>query len=390
MDLPDQELYQQLNARRVSGEHLEVLGKKAAADWAQGEYGTLTEAVVSIVKHAGLSPEQVRRVVEFANTDAYLKEFRKEGSHKVVDFGKGGPADPSDVLKDLNDGGGGTVFDRGTSDYDQPPTGTKTASARVEEELFGLLRATGPTEYPEANPYGDVMDLRDKLAGISDTFNSQINSLEVLYGDVSGEVYRQVKQAALGGYTLGEVLQAVQGVTPSADHVKVAFAFMGPKLLEDGVCSSLTELGASLEKTGSVRAVNQHHPLVASFVEYCTVLDKLAEIRAARDEVHVALEQTTSFLKRASAASTVGKLHEGAKVLGARAAPFVSEHLGQGAGKAVQLASSAAVPAAGLVTANEIRRHLAHNPLVHKALSTVPGTSDYQQREFELAQRGGY
>src|SRR5208282_6747332 len=112
-DLHTQGLLQQAHAHRVSGEHLEVLGKQASSRWSSGESKTLSDAVVETVKTAGLSPEQVKRVCEFANTEAYLTEFKKEGSaHKFIDFGSG-PADPSTVIKDLNDGGGGTVFDDG-------------------------------------------------------------------------------------------------------------------------------------------------------------------------------------------------------------------------------------------------------------------------------------
>jgi hypothetical protein len=92
-DLPSTGIYQQSHARPHSGEFLEVLGKHAAADWGSGKYGTLTEAVTEHVKQAQLSPEQVKRVVEFANTSAFLTDFKKEGTTgKVVDF-SGGPAD---------------------------------------------------------------------------------------------------------------------------------------------------------------------------------------------------------------------------------------------------------------------------------------------------------
>lgn len=105
---------QQRQARPVSGGELEQMGKSAAERWSVGAYPSLHEAVVGTVKCARLSPEQVKRVVEFANTTAYLTEFRKEGmGHKYIDFGEGGPANPSTVLQDLNDGGGGTVFDTG-------------------------------------------------------------------------------------------------------------------------------------------------------------------------------------------------------------------------------------------------------------------------------------
>ncbi len=117
------------------------MGKSAAERWSVGAYPSLHEAVVGTVKCARLSPEQVRRVVEFANTTAYLTEFRKEGmGHKYIDFGEGGPANPSTVLQDLNDGGGGTVFDTG-----------KTASLNVS------AYATAPKPY-------DPLEEEEKVA----------------------------------------------------------------------------------------------------------------------------------------------------------------------------------------------------------------------------------
>ena len=125
-DLPAVTLLQQSHAIPKSGEELEVLGKAASKKFVSGQSGTLNEAVVETVKHAGLSPEQVKRVIEFANTSAFLSDFHKEGgAHKYVEF-HGGPADPAEVLRDLNDGGGGNVFDRGLADYSYDPP--KTAS----------------------------------------------------------------------------------------------------------------------------------------------------------------------------------------------------------------------------------------------------------------------
>ena len=64
---PIQTVLQQRDARPVAGEHLEVLGKKAAANWGTGKFASLNEAVVDLVRDERLSPEQVRRVVEFTN-----------------------------------------------------------------------------------------------------------------------------------------------------------------------------------------------------------------------------------------------------------------------------------------------------------------------------------
>ena len=120
-DLPSQLILQQQQARKVTGEELETYGKYAATLYSRGRYPTLGESVVQTVKTASLSPEQVKRVVEFANTAAYLEEFHKEGQqHRYIELA-GGPADPGVVLRDLNDGGSPTVVDRNERDYLSPP-----------------------------------------------------------------------------------------------------------------------------------------------------------------------------------------------------------------------------------------------------------------------------
>lgn len=63
----------------------------------------LSDAVVKVARwHGRLNPEQVRRVIEFTNNETFQTMFKQaEGSHRVVCF-PGGPADPSQVLKELS------------------------------------------------------------------------------------------------------------------------------------------------------------------------------------------------------------------------------------------------------------------------------------------------
>ena len=72
-DLPSVMLLQQSHAPVKTGEELETMGKVASRKFLTGEAGSLNEAVVETVKHAGLGPEQVRRVIEFANTDILVR-----------------------------------------------------------------------------------------------------------------------------------------------------------------------------------------------------------------------------------------------------------------------------------------------------------------------------
>lgn len=404
-DLPSQGLYQQLHARPVSGEHLEVLGKKASAEWQSGRADTLSSAVVETVKHAGLSPEQVRRVVEFANTDAFLSEFRKEGqANKIVDFGSGGPASPAEVIRDLNDGGGGSVFDDGLGDYRSSP---KHASASDDDALFAALSGTSGS-YEYADSYTDALDLRDKLAGALDHITAELNGCDGLVADAVESIYQNVKQAALSGHSLGQVLRAWEGVAPSLDHVKLAFATLSPRLIEEGVFTPHS-LGSSLQKTASVGVVNQAHPLIQDFSLYCAAVTKVAHLEAGREEVALALGQIEEFVKAATATDAAATaVKEVAKAPTLRRFLSSTEHLespvaegvgkflknhvsdskhtdtvAKGVGKVVKKLPHIGAGVVGYNAYQQAQQAAAH-PAAQKALSYVPGT-DANRNDHERA-----
>lgn len=394
MDLPAQGLYQQSHAHPHSGEYLEVLGKKAAAKWGDGQYKTLTEAVTEQVKQAQLSPEQVKRVVEFANTSAFLNEFKKEGEpNKVVDFA-GGPADASEILKDLNDGGGGSVFDKGTLDYETPPAETKTSSPREEYLLEQMFGGRPAPELPYANPNEEVIDLKDKLAGAADHLQSQISGLEIMYAELADRVYHQVKQATLGGSSLGEIMQAWETVAPSADHIKVAFTLITPRLLREGVFHRVEDMTASVDKTAGARVVNPEHPLVTEFGEFCTTLSKLAETREARIEIREHLQNLTAFLKQASLAGSAWRgATSAARGASEAAAPLLDKAIGPTAGGLVAGGIKYAPHIGGAIALNEANQHIENSPSVparavratkHGILQQIPGTSDYMRHQWEI------
>jgi hypothetical protein len=315
-DLPPQAALQQSSARPLSGEELETYGKHAAAKYACGECCSLNAAVVETVKQAGLSPEQVKRVCEFANTDAFLKEFKKEAaSSKYVMF-ESGPADFSEVLKDLNDGGGGSVFDRGNADYAHAPAVVKIGAARQQSmektasadqkssradevlaDAFAIDKTAEPLPY--ANSLQDVHELQDKLSTARDSATAELSALETIMLDATEDLYQRVKQAALEGMPLGHVVQAWdQALAPNPALVKAAFAQIGPRLQEEGVFNSLDALGQSLTKTAGLRAiVDETHPIVSAFGAYCEGTEKLAMLRAARQEFIDGINQLTLFGK---------------------------------------------------------------------------------------------
>ena len=324
-DLPPQAILQQSAARPISGEELETYGKHASSLYSSGEAPTLNEAVITTVKSAGLSPEQVRRVCEFANTAAFLHEFSKEGAASKYVVFSGGPADFSEVLKDLNSGGGGTVFDRGMADYARTPDQIKsaasflvtenrrtlekvagvqinqdTASDLILKEAFSVdLKAS--FDVPYSRPLEDVETMREKLSSAKDTLESEINTREVDLLDCTEKLYQQVKQASMSGVPLGHVVHAwYQAMYPGPNPslVKAAFAQMGPRLKDEGVFDSWNNLWSSLEKTAAASAiVDNSHPIVSCFSDYCELVTKLAELRAASCEVASGISQLDTFTR---------------------------------------------------------------------------------------------
>jgi len=395
-DFSSNERFQQQHARPISGEDLEVMGKRAAASWADGSHETLSAAVVETVKHAGLSPEQVLRVVEFTNTDAFLREFRKEGSSKYVDFGSGGPADPRAIMQDLNDGGGGSVFDPGTGDYRQPPPEKLAALSVDDSPLYAAFgERHGDVAYPDHNPMGEVIELRDKLATAYDSYSSMLLSMDNMADDLRGQLFHHVKQASLSGHSLGEIVNIWEQHAPDGEYVKIAFDLLLDQLVANGVFPTTEHLVASLEKSASTTMrPNPEHPLVKDFVDFCEVIEKMAQVRADRAEAHKGLTDISSFMKQGGLIPAAwGALDSVADAAGAG-----GEHIGrlignEAVGKHVRGAVKGTIkyvaPAVGV---HEVyRRHAKHNPKVQhateKALSVVPFTDAYDRRDQELAAR---
>ena len=348
-----------------------MLGKKAAAQWSGGEHANLTEAVVHVIKHAEvpLVPEQVRRVLEFCNVDAYLSEFRKEGAHKIVDFGPDGPANPADVLHNLNNGGGTTVLDNGISDYSRPPA--KTASYDdADEVLAEVFMHKAASVYPDENPYQEIMELQDKLAGAYDHLSAQISGLEIAYQDLSEGLYQQVKQASLEGQSLGEIIQAWGAVTDDPIFVKAAFDQFVPRLLKEEVFYTGDDVGNSILKTAGERYVNIEHPLINTYTDFVDVLSKLASLREWQEEVFNDYNQATAFISACMRKEGTGgwyqKVHD----------PFAKglEHVGLGPTGAKLVAH------AGMLAPVALGANALYQKAKEKGFTSyVPGTKEYKQ-----------
>lgn len=282
-------LAQQQAARNVDPEQLEAMGKRAAALYAE-RGNSLSEAVVETVKEARLAPEQVKRVCEFANTAAYIQEFEKGGEVRNVTF-PGGPADPSSVLKDLNDGSSPPPFQVKTAAYRPPEGHYKLAMAdNVLAEAFEAhsgMEKSASDHFSRASSGEEIADLKTRLDGVKDDLMSKLSSSGVLFDDVKAALCEVTRQEVLDGASLGDVVTAWSSFSPSTMMLKEAVALVGGYLNATGDMAKEAQK-ASLTKTANAgRLPNPDHPVVDRFIAFTKIAfehRKLQEAMAIVDE----------------------------------------------------------------------------------------------------------
>lgn len=286
-----QGLIEQARARSVDPGKLQLLGKQAAA-LHHGSGMPLSEAVVQTIGQEDVGPEHTRRICEFANQAAFQSEWEKGGAVRNIEF-DGGPADPSVVLRDLNDGARQEAV-RVVSDYDSPPTKLARAN-NVEEEIFGKF-ASGYQPHPKdvAPGMGDLTRLRTTIIGAQDHVFSKIASLKVTEEMLERDLGDAVADAVMNDTPLLKIAEAWSHFTDRLD------------LFEQGLSCSMQrmnerEVPYDLEKVAEVgRIPNAEHPLVSRF---CALVKVASEIKTLSSSVEVLdeqLKQVEEAIKQAS------------------------------------------------------------------------------------------
>lgn len=246
----------QNNWQPLAAEHLVQLGKNAAQT-AETSGISLTDAVVRSIGMTKLNEQQVRRVVEAANHEAFHQKYAAMDSRmRVVDL-EGGPADlaavterlallaaPHKVAQYRNDYSLGPQYPVSSTPYVASTTKTAALEGAVElqerlnalhEELIGQMHA--------------------KQAGVESTLN---------------RVTHHVRQALADGAYYEDIARAWGHYNPKY-ATELASSFSLPKA-PAGV------------KTAS-REIPKEHPLVTTFVdfmkvakEYETICDSIREV----------------------------------------------------------------------------------------------------------------
>jgi len=296
----------------IDRETLEFLGKRASAAYIQGGgKETLTTAVSRLIKEADkdLTAEHVRRVCESANnqTHASLFQNRKQASQSIEyplansdsvisTLGSTEPASDSPAM----------------NHYFNVEPGKEIKVARADAELaraFGVEDTSGvqvreriwktasfedavAEVNQHANPIDDLNDLRMQLEDIAAHARSKVAGLRTGFDVSADALYKQLKQACLSGYALGEVVDALS-YSHNPDDVKDVISAFSDRLVKEGAVST-ADIIPGLAKTAAHRIPDTDHPLVVEFRTFIKMASALQDMEAFRD---VATENATKVRK---------------------------------------------------------------------------------------------
>jgi len=311
----------------LTASDLEMLGKRASDMYLRKE-ASLNDAVSQLAgQHAGISPEQIKRVVEFANQNTFQSIFEKQAGDKNVEFDL---ADPGVVIRELNDGARPAVYNPVPEEYGREPV--KTSSAVLTDlelfQIFGVQPSTPAIEksaedrtaflkeasarlragddsglverdlaaatslqtikqaefsYPTDSHYNELAAYRTRLVKMAEDADYAADKNRRLTKEAMGNLVELVRQDVLGGTELGDVVQALSSVPTDRALLKTAMTEIVNDLIVhdfDPVKLQAGLLHYRMTKEATVRVPNLQNPTIKTFAAFA----KLASEQPVLDE----------------------------------------------------------------------------------------------------------
>jgi hypothetical protein len=258
----------------ASAEKLELLGKEAA-DRLLTSGIPLQDSVMKIASESpDLNSEQIRRVVEFANTSAYLGFHDKAKSagagHSYPQFDL---ADADQVLDAL---GSATSLrlSRSIEDpsYCREVPRQKISNAKLEDELERMFlgdpstrEKTASLDFSYETGVHEIISKKEDLVSLKDNLTDSAQKLDLLLKQAEAEYYDAVKSHMLDGGSFADVARGASEVLEGED-LKEALVPVMSRLFQEKVAAP-DEVYCQLSDLEKVahRIVDQDHPFVKTF-----------------------------------------------------------------------------------------------------------------------------
>lgn len=260
----------------LSAEQLIALGKTAAKQ-ADSSGIPLTDAVVRSVGMTKLNSEQIRRIVEAANHEAFDRKFASMSADMRVVELNGGPANPEAVIERLNAAALPTkvAHQMNTNDYLLPPS---YAPAQVTPDLPNVKEAAAESVHSLRDLAEKLATATSELKGIAaarevDLHNAILKVASVARTAVSSGAYHEDFERAWGATSpkIARELLPHLNLPRAPDHVKIAS-----------------------------RVFSDDSEVVTAFIHTAKCADAYEAAHLAAESMQGELDKTTTFLRGVS------------------------------------------------------------------------------------------
>lgn len=289
----------------ITPERLELMGKEAATLLV--EKGVpLNESISKLAgAEADINAEQVKRVVEFANTAAYLsfhdknKMAGEESSYPQFEL-----ADPNRILGNLSSGSRPTQLTKVDLDYGRAPEKKKISSPKLEAALEELFLGPAGTEkrasldFTPETVTGHIMETKDNLVSLKANLEHSGERLDMLRKQADAEYYDAVKRHLLEGGSFTDVVRGAAEVFEDFDLMKEAMVPFVARLFKEKVAKPedlYTQL-QSLEKVAH-RPVYEDHPFVAGLGALVALDEEITKVATALTDVDASLARVRKAIR---------------------------------------------------------------------------------------------
>ena len=270
-----------MGSRSVDPSHLEGLGKQAAR-LAETSGLALSEAVVQTIGHEKLNAEQVRRVVENTNVEAFHRKYSSLDPMSRVVHVDGGPADVAQVMQSLRTAAQPQEQILDTFDYVVPPQKTAAADYSMPPRSEAAAESFVSLDRTTAGIVGDVLRLQSKLAAAHESVVQDAEAAEFVMNEALVRLADNVKYAGRQGAAASEIFEAWHEVDP--ELAKVAFARLG-------------RFASGNVKVAS-RRLNPEHEVVQGFSVFVKHAQDYASRVSARQDLEAEILRVSEWLQR--------------------------------------------------------------------------------------------
>lgn len=257
----------------LSADSLELMGKRAANMYLDFKV-PLNEGIAKIAsEHKDINPEQVKRVVEFANIAVYLSEHdHNKTAGADTSYPQFELADSTVIIQSLGEETKTVTSSAVNVDYaSQPRRKEKTSSIETDKlfsQMFGTDNATklASAESNVESAAGELVNAKHSAEDLRDSLSRSYDQIDNLYKMASEEYYELVKRYMLDDGDFSHVMVAARSTDLSDEKIAYVIKPVVEKLLEEKVASSkqLNQSIRNLEKV-AFRVINPEHPLVTTF-----------------------------------------------------------------------------------------------------------------------------